>query len=147
MILKRGDASIAVTATYPVTIGSIPHQNRGISENDTSRTYHRGTWGEIISIPLIIKDVELAPLRTFIKRTVMFSLHEFYITPDAGHDIGNGSGGAILVKWWGDDFTENRSVYGFNAATLTVKRFDVNPWAAGDYADDIDMPEELEMTV
>lgn len=144
MIFTKGSSTLTVTAIYPVTIDYNPHQNRGVSENDTVRVYNRGDHGEIITIPLRIKDNELTNLRTWIKNTILFSYHQFYVTPDSGHDIGNGDGGSVLVRWWDDTFTETRSNYGLQRATLVVKRADVNPWGAGDYADDIDMPEELD---
>jgi len=147
MILKKGATEITVDAIYPVNIRNTPHQNRGISENDTMRVYNRGDHGEVITIPLRVQDSDLTTLRSFIKETVIFSLSEFYVTPDTGHDIGNGSGGAILVRWWDDSFSESRNVYGLQRVSLLVKRVDVNPWAAGDYADDFDMPEELDFIV
>jgi len=147
MILKRGETELSVEALYPCEIDSLPHQNKGVSANDTTRVYNRGVHAEIITIPIMTQDDSLDALRTFIRLTLLFSLYEFYIIPDAGHDIGNGSGGAIKCRWWGDSFTETRIAYGVNNHTLIVKRTDVQPWSAGNFADDIDMPEELSFIV
>ena len=96
---------------YPVPYSSRGLQSWGTSKDGTVRVYDGDLNEEFIS--LLIKDdhSNLADIRSFIQVTAVYRKNTFTFTPDAGHNVGNGDGGAITVRYWEDRFTETQYIY------------------------------------
>lgn len=106
----------SITITFRLTILPLSNeyqrfQNVGISGDGTVRIYDRETEEQFVRI--LFKDIHsnLSAIRSFIRTTVKMRRETFIFTPDANVNVGNGDGGAIIVRYWNSNFIENQVNY------------------------------------
>jgi len=107
----------------PADYKSLRHQNRGISGNGAVRVYDRSVLEEFITIAIKEPHSNLTNIRNFINTTIKHSLESFTFTPDSAHNVGNGDGGAITVRYWDPiPFKETQGPYHKYKYVITLRR-------------------------
>lgn len=140
MTFSKSGITVTFNAVlYPANYEGSRHQNFGLSEDGTCRVYDRNVREALIH--LIIKDTHtnLEAIREFIMQTVSQRLYTFTFTPDTNHNVGNGDGGALTVRYWASNFMEKQYAYHRYQYEIILRKEAVITGAGGaDYVDDID---------
>ena len=124
MTFVSGATTVTFTGTlYPTEYESERHQNYGESGDGTIRVYDRSVKVQFIRIDVRDDHDNLTNIRSFIEDTVKMRHTTFTYTPDAGHNVGNGDGGAITVRYWLSNFIERQTSYHiYRYPTITLRR-------------------------
>jgi len=112
MTLSRPSKTITVFGMlYPVSVEWSRRQNRCVTEAGTARVYDRESSEKFARIVLKNDHSNVADMRKFIEENCLMSSNTFVLTPDSGCDIGNGAGGATVVRYWASNFIEKQQPY------------------------------------
>jgi len=112
MIMSKGTYSIEFdVAEYPLTYEMNRFQNKGISEDRQVIIKDLSLLEEFITINVKDFHNHVTEIRNFIIEICKFALNTFTLTPDAGHDLGNGDGGAVTVRYVSSNFIETQYKY------------------------------------
>jgi len=123
MTFSSGGTTVTFNgALFPANYESKAHQNAGEAEDGTVRVYDRNVLVEFVHLEIKDDHDNLLNIRNFIHNTAEFKLNAFTFTPDSNHNVGNGDGGAITVRYWGSNFIERQYKSQLYKYTMILRR-------------------------
>lgn len=97
-------------------------QNLGQAADGSPIVYDSGINQYWIRGKVRLNESQRNNLYSFIENTVKFAYATFSLVPDATVNFGSGAGSAVIVRWWGNHWRQNRYTQGRFEVDLNFRR-------------------------